>query len=378
MDSVSEVKASKLSDIPLTHHTSSSFSIIDIVKKERVFLVFISLAFLVAALTYETPGIAMWVGFVLAGYSAIANDSIQTIGTFIASNDDKPWWALWLFIGLIFVVTVFFSWTAYNGDVSSQRLSAKGFSQAPESFAFLQVAAPIFLLIVTRLRMPVSTTFLLLSSFSTKAGAIGSVMIKSISGYFVAFTVAIVAWLVLAKVIRKYMVGKPHPAWMVAQWITSGALWSVWIMQDAANIAVYLPRQLSVVQFAVFASVIFFAMAFLFYLKGDRIQRVVSEKSSVTDVRGATLIDFIYAIVLFYFQKVSVIPMSTTWVFIGLLGGREIAMSLTDPHGRGKPFRQSLRLIGKDVLFATIGLIISVIIAVAVNPVIQDEILRYF
>ena len=31
----------------------------------------------------------MWVGFVFAAYAAIANDSIQTIGTFIASNQDK-------------------------------------------------------------------------------------------------------------------------------------------------------------------------------------------------------------------------------------------------------------------------------------------------
>ena len=32
------------------------------------------------------PQIAMWVGFLFAAYAAVANDSIQTLGTFIASN----------------------------------------------------------------------------------------------------------------------------------------------------------------------------------------------------------------------------------------------------------------------------------------------------
>jgi hypothetical protein len=28
----------------------------------------------------------MWLGFMFAGYAAVANDSIQTLGTFIVSN----------------------------------------------------------------------------------------------------------------------------------------------------------------------------------------------------------------------------------------------------------------------------------------------------
>ncbi|MFT5434514.1 MAG: hypothetical protein ACI9OJ_005227, partial [Myxococcota bacterium] len=69
------------------------------IMRERNFLVFISFAFFVAGLTYDTPAIAMWVGFIFAGYSAVANDSIQTLGTFIASNRNRKWWQLWLFIG---------------------------------------------------------------------------------------------------------------------------------------------------------------------------------------------------------------------------------------------------------------------------------------
>ena len=37
------------------------------------------------------------VGFALAGYSVIANDSIQTLGTFIASK--KKWFAWYILAG---------------------------------------------------------------------------------------------------------------------------------------------------------------------------------------------------------------------------------------------------------------------------------------
>lgn len=347
-------------------------------REERSFLALIGIFFFMAGVTFPNAEVAKWVGFALAGYSAIANDSIQTIGTFIASNDDKKWWMLWLFIGGIFLATVSYSWYTYGGDVSYQRLAAKGFSEAPTSFSFLQVAAPIFLLLLTRMRMPVSTTFLLLSCFSASATAIGNVLVKSISGYFVAFAAAIVVWILLSRVIKKFVTGEPAKYWTVIQWITSGSLWAVWIMQDAANIAVYLPRSLSFGQFAAFALYIFFGLGILFYLRGDKIQKVVTEKSDVRDIRSATIIDFVYAIILYYFKIKNNIPMSTTWVFIGLLAGREIAMSFTDMRGKGKPLGVSLKLIGKDAGYALIGLAVSIALAVAINPEIEAGIMEFF
>lgn len=42
---------------------------------------------------YRSAPLARWVGFILASYSAISNDSIQTLGTFIASNTGViVWW----------------------------------------------------------------------------------------------------------------------------------------------------------------------------------------------------------------------------------------------------------------------------------------------
>ena len=111
--------------------------------------------------------------------------------------------------------------------------------------------------------------------------------------------------------------------------------------------------------------IVFFGLGMLLYFKGGRIQKIVSEKSVITDVRFATLVDFIYCIILFYFKLYSQIPMSTTWVFIGLLGGREVAMAIrkTGSHD----ILTSFKLLSKDFSLAMIGLIISIAIAIGVN-----------
>jgi hypothetical protein len=147
----------------------------------------------------------------------IANDSIQTIGTFIASNKHRPWWMLWLFIGGVMLVTLGYSWVFNSGDVTFGRLSSKGFAEAPQSFAFLQVAGPLFLLILTRLKVPVSTTFLILTSFATSAKGITAVLTKSVSGYVLAFASAIVLWLVIGKLIDRKFRGEAHKGWYAAQ-----------------------------------------------------------------------------------------------------------------------------------------------------------------
>ncbi|WP_162428090.1 hypothetical protein [Pontibacter pudoricolor] len=360
------------------HKFTKRYTLFDVVlQKEKKFLYFIAFSLIMAGAVYPYPGIAMWVGFAFAGYSAIANDSIQTIGTFIGSNEDKKWYWQWLFMGLIFIFTVAYSWVVFDGDVSYQRLATPGLDKTPTSFVYLQLASPIILLLLTRFRIPVSTTFMLLSVFSATGGTVVSMVSKSFMGYILAFVSALIIYLLLSKVIKRFIKGEAHVFWTVAQWMISGFLWYIWLAQDLANIAVYLPRQLNVYEFLAFTGFIFLGLGFLFYKKGDKIQNVINEKSEVRDVRSATIIDLVYALILYYFKEVNNIPMSTTWVFVGLLAGRELGMRLR-AHDSGEKFNKTFRLIGKDILSVTIGLIISLILAIAINPVMQEEVKHFF
>ena len=53
-------------------------------------------------------------GFALAAYSVVGNDSIQTLGTFLVSNERRKWWQLWLFAGSIMAVVVTLGYLGYG------------------------------------------------------------------------------------------------------------------------------------------------------------------------------------------------------------------------------------------------------------------------
>jgi len=359
-----------------------TLDLVAILVKERGFLTIILLGFVLSAILVGFGQAAMWLGFFFAAYATVANDSIQSLGTFIESNQNRKWWILWLYIGGIFIVTVTFSWFYYDGDVTYQRLlSADGITEYPhpENFNYFQIIAPLILLILTRLRMPVSTTFLMLSVFSASSSGIVSVVSKSLSGYGMAFILSFLVWYFSYGIIRKYFSQRfTHNAWSVVQWVVSGALWAVWVMQDGANVAVFLPRQQTWWQFLIFTLTIFLGLGLLFFLKGDKIQKVVSEKARISDVRAATLIDLTYVILLIYKLFISTVPMSTTWVFLGVIGGREIAVNFSRTKEGGEHKIKSIKMIGKDVSYAAIGLFVSLALASGANPAIRDEIISYF
>ncbi len=357
-------------------------NVLDYLVKEWVFIAIIVMGVILAQVLVGYGQAAMWLGFLFAAYSAVANDSIQSLGTFIESNRDKKWWVLWLFTGVIFLATVTFSWVYFDGDVTYQRLTgADGSSPFPHptQFSVFQIIAPIVLLILTRLRMPVSTTFLLLSVFSADTSGITSMLGKSLSGYALAFILSFVVWYFSYNIIRKYFKSRSaHGAWTALQWAVSGALWAVWIMQDGANIAVFLPRQQSAFEFTIFAGTIFLGLGLLFYLRGDKIQRIVTEKVGLSDVRAATLVDFTYVLLLIYKLFISTVPLSTTWVFLGIIGGREIAINLARVR-KGKRHKvKALHMIGRDLLYALIGLAISMLLAMGAIPSIRQQVAEWF
>ncbi|MDZ7669311.1 MAG: hypothetical protein U5Q16_07770 [Gammaproteobacteria bacterium] len=173
----------------------------------------------------------MVLGFVLAAYAVVANDSIQTLGTFIASNRHRPWWVLWAFSSSILVLVLLYSWVVNGGDPAYGRLEK--FPSPPGGLSWIHVAAPLILLFLTRFGIPVSTTFLVLSVFAPQN--IESMLAKSILGYVVAFLTAILVYgLVMRRVTERLQrtADRPVPVyWVVLQWCSTGFLWSQWLIR---------------------------------------------------------------------------------------------------------------------------------------------------
>src|SRR5690606_19764415 len=107
-------------------------SLIEKFSNEKVFLSIVSCIFILSAVFYGQPQIAMWIGLLTAAYATVSNVSVQSLGTFIESNKARKWYWLWLCVGTIFLAVVTFSFIYYDGDVTYQRLlSADGKSKYP-------------------------------------------------------------------------------------------------------------------------------------------------------------------------------------------------------------------------------------------------------
>ena len=310
--------------------------------------------------------VLMIVGFLLASYSIVGNDAIQTLGTFLSSNDHRPWWVLWLFACGILTAVLLHGWMAHD-DISYGRLQA---IPVPERFTWIYCVPPFVLFLLTRWGIPVSTTFLTLTIFAPKM--LSSMLIKSLSGYATAFVAAILIYRLVTRGLESRFnrtEGPTSPWWIVAQWCSTGFLWSQWLIQDLANIFVFLPRELPTGWFLMAIVVMLALHAIIFYTHGGAIQKVVLTKTNTTDIRSATFVDLIYGIVLFLFKEVSHLPMSTTWVFIGLLAGREIAIAWNEKH---RSRQEVSRLVLSDLAKIVAGLLVSIALALLL-PVVQRQ-----
>lgn len=412
----------------------------------------------------DYSALIMYLGFAMAAYSVVGNDVIQTLGTFLSSNENRPWYVLWLFAGSILTATLVYGWFNTNpqraipteegywevvegphkgkfldydeakrsvgshlvylskykklqkggeleqqeakkiylyqdlGASASERFervdSLSGKVTAPYTFTSLSqetismrsgkvqdvsynrlerydyptdiawwyLLPPLVLLIITKTGIPVSTSFLILTFFEPK-GLFGMVT-KSLLGYVVAFAAAMLFYLAVTKTLERRFAdnplkGKNRSYWVVAQWCSTGFLWAQWLIQDFANIYVYLPRDIDLVTLMASLAVILSLLAYIFYGKGGKIQGIVKSKTNTTDIRSATFVDLIYGIVLYIFKELSNIPMSTTWVFIGLLAGREYAIRY---QLDGKLKRSLHRMLATDLGKVFLGLVISVVL----------------
>ena len=307
------------------------------------------------------------VGFGLAGWSVIANDSVQTLGTFIASKSKWfKWYTLAASASFMMAVVLIYGWWAYDGDISFGRLTRIPYQE----IQWYHAVAPGILLLLTRVGIPVSTTFLVLSAFASTV-VLEKMLLKSVVGYGLAAVAAYVCWIVISKVINEKF-DEVTTEWKIAfwrnaVWVSSAYLWAAWLSHDVANIAVYLPRQLDISLLLIVVSYFTILLFYIFYIQGGPIQKVVLDKTGTRYARSATIINTIYAAVLYYFKELNDLPMSTTWVFVGLLCGRELAISTMNKEYK---FKYVFPLIGKDFVKMVFGLSVSVGIVLSIHYII--------
>jgi len=316
------------------------------------------------SISISLSDIYMILGFLLSLYTCVSNDVIQTLGTFLSSNQNRPFWVLWIFAGTVLVLTFVLGWYFNDGDMAFGRLSRIPFAA---DFHWWHILPPVVIIFLTKKGVPVSTTFLILSVFSSNT-VIGLMLAKSFFGYIAAFISAFILYFIIARPVEKVFLytkdRKPANWWYFAKWGATAFLWSQWLMQDAANLFVYLPRKLSFTEMALSMAAFVLLLGIVCYKRGGEIQNIVKLKTNTQDIRSATIIDVVYAFILMYFQHVNNVPMSTTWVFVGLLAGREVAMY---NRIRFETQKKVYKHVAKDFLKTLFGLVVSIITVILIN-----------
>ena len=324
-----------------------------------------------------TPSfIFMIIGFLLSLYACVSNDAIQTLGTFLNTTKERPVWQIWLYVSAVMIITFVAGWIINDGDMAFGRLDRIPHAQV---FYWWHVLPPLVLLYLTRKGIPVATAFLIISIFSAPK-VIGLMIAKSFVGYVLALISSMILYFFIARSVEKiflYMKNKPiSTPWVVAKWLSTAFLWSAWLLQDGAVLFVYLPRQLNLWQMILSLSIFAGLLYILCYKRGGEIQNIVKLKTNTQDPRSATLIDCVYAVILIYFQTVNNIPMSTTWVFLGVLAGREIALY---NRLRFITEKKVYKHLIKDLTKAIVGLAVSIAVVFVLNnhKAIIDTLLHY-
>ncbi len=303
-------------------------------------------------------------GFLLAGTAVIGNDALQTLGSFLAANRGRvprPLQALYLCVVLCLVLLL--GWSRGDGEPAWGRLAQ---FPLPERFGWADLLPPLAVLALTQAGTPVSTSFLVLTAFSP--ANLPGLLRQSLLGYCIALLAGAllygsVAWLLERPGDDPAATGPAHPGWLPLQWLASGWLWGQWLIQDLANVYVYLPRRLEAPQMALSLAALCAGVCLLLAVDGGPIQRRLTSKSHVDDPRSGTVIAAVYGLILTGFAWTSRQPMSTTWVFLGLLAGREVALLL---RLRERPAAEVAGLLGGDIARAGLGLGVSVAVALAV------------
>jgi len=98
-------------------------------------------------------------------------------------------------------------------------------------------------------------------------------------------------------------------------------------------------------------------------LGGGPIQGRLRSKCRLADLRATTVISLLYGLVLLLFLGGDRLPMSTSWLFLGLLAGREVGLTC---RGTGQPAGAMVQDLTWDLLRAAAGLATSLVVALLV------------
>ena len=299
-----------------------------------------------------------WLLVIFTTYTIMANNCAQTIGMFIASNKGKSKYRIIYFLSGIFIITLLISWLFFNKQLDFYLLNNIPYSNLNPLLIFL----PIVLFFLTKYKIPVSATFLIIPIFANK-NTIHSMITKTSVSYFISFLISLIMWRFIYTKYKHYIEVKKEKniskTWFVLEFLSTGIVWSVWIILSACNFVVFLPRVFELKELIL---VIFIGVVSIYLIlldNGGKIQEIVDEKSDI-NIKSSVIFNFLFSFTMLFIQYVSKIPITSTWMFLGILAGRELAITVSKTGVFGSSYyRKCFIKIWSDLKLAVFGIVVS-------------------
>jgi hypothetical protein len=307
-----------------------------------------------------------WVATIIVAFAIIGNDSPQLIGTYLASKENEKWYKTFFFVGSIFFIALCWAWYFQGGELHFKILNNIPYREINSFY----LAAPAVLLLLTHFGIPTSSTFLILSIFM-KGGDVFAMLTKTVTSYFFSCVFSGYAHYIALRKYGKYLLSpfekQKERMWNALQTLSTVALVANWLFFSMSNVVAFLPRKFSGYDFVFFLIMLLSILGLILSNKNNRMQRIVSSKKNAGNVRINTIINVVFALILFFFKTVNNISIATTFVFLGVLAGKDIALLLNERDAEKKNYRRTLSNILKDINKCILGVGISLIFFSVIN-----------
>lgn len=300
-----------------------------------------------------------WLLSIFTTYAIMANNCAQTIGMFIATNKNKSKERAIYFLVPVFIITILISWLFYDRQLDFFLLDRITYS---DDLSLLLIFLPILLFLLTKYKIPVSATFLIIPIFANKS-TIQSMISKTSVSYFVSFVISLIIWRTIYIKYKHWIEVKNEGGvgkiWFILQFISTGIVWAVWIVLSTCNFVVFLPRIFGLKELLLFMSVGVVSTCLILFDNGGEIQEIVDEKSDI-NIKSSVVFNFLFAFVMLFIQYVSKIPITSTWMFLGILAGREFAITVSRDGIFGSSYyRKCFVKVWSDLRSAIFGIVVS-------------------
>lgn len=299
-----------------------------------------------------------WFVMTIILYNVIKNSFIQMLGTFISSNKKMNRLNLFLYLALVFVLNIAVAWKTRGGEIHRGLLDEVAYQKSLSPYVLL---VPVLLNLFTTFSIPISATFLTIPLFSHENSIISN-LTRAFSGYFIAFCTSFGLWTVIYGKYKKFLKnGENYNLWRATQYLSVGMLWYAWLSTSMSSCLVFLPRVFDRRSLWLFLMVGVLLLAIILCDGINRkMEEIVEEKSDTKNLRSSVIFNLAQSLLLLLFKFNGHVHVATSWLFLGMLDGRELAITnIKATPMSGYSYRLCMQKITRDLTRAIVGIMVS-------------------